>query len=63
MSYVHIYVAGAYTGDEAANVKRAIDCADALFFKGYIPYVPHLTHFWHIYKQRPYSEWMKYGTA
>jgi hypothetical protein len=63
MSKVHVYVAGPYTGNEALNVKVAIECANDLFSKGYIPYVPHLTHFWHICINRPYEEWMAYCTA
>ena len=42
----HIFIAGPYAGDQAVNVRRAIEVANKLLLRGYVPYVPHLTHFW-----------------
>ena len=45
----YIYVSGPYThGDQAANVRAAIEAANVLLDAGYIPYCPHLSHFHHM---------------
>jgi hypothetical protein len=55
---IHVYVAGPYTGDEEANVARAIAAGDILLRAGIAPYVPHLSHFWHQLHPHGYEVWM-----
>lgn len=58
---MRVYVAGPYSqGDQAANVRAAIDAADKLAAAGHVPYIPHLTHFWHLVTPRPYQWWLDY---
>jgi Domain of unknown function (DUF4406) len=57
-----IYIASPYTlGDVAQNVKVQIDAADEIMNLGFCPFVPLLTHFQHVYKPRPYEDWMDIG--
>lgn len=58
-----IYIAAPYSSDPEENVKKALEVADVLFEKGYIPYVPHLTHHWHLHSPKPYEQWMEMGSA
>jgi len=59
-----VYIAAPYTkGDIAQNVRRALECADILFAKGYIPYVPHLNAFWHFLSPKSWDDWMKIDLA
>ncbi len=59
-----IFVSGPYTlGDVAVNVRRAMDWADILIDRGYVPYVPHLSHFMHINNPRTYEEWIRIDNA
>jgi hypothetical protein len=60
---LRVYIAGPYTGDVAANVRAAIDAADAVLSLGHVPFVPHLTHFWHLIHPRPWAEWMALDSA
>ena len=55
-----VYVAGPYTGDEDANVKRAVDAANELFDAGCVPFVPHLSHHWEERSaaKRPWEAWL-----
>lgn len=57
------YVAGPYTGDQAANVRAAIDTADKLAEHGMAPIVPHLSHFWDLVHPRPYEDWLRIDLA
>jgi hypothetical protein len=55
-----IYISAPYTiGDVAQNVRRAIDAADILLARGYIPFVPHLTHFWHFISPKSHRKWIE----
>ena len=54
-----VYIASPYTlGDVAANVAEQMRVAHLLLDLGFCPISPLLTHFLHIYRQRPYEEWM-----
>lgn len=54
-----IYIAGPYTkGDTEANVRSAIEAADAIMDSGHWPYVPHLAHFWHQQCPRDFEDWL-----
>ena len=56
-----VYIAAPYTmGDVGQNIKRVIDCADALCRRGHTPFVPHLTHLWHLISPKPPSFWYAY---
>jgi hypothetical protein len=59
----YVYVAGPYTGDEEANVARAIDAATVLLRSGLFPYVPHLAHFWEQQHAHHYEVWMNLDFA
>jgi hypothetical protein len=54
-----IYVAGAYTGNELANTKKAMAVGDVVIGLGGIPFVPHLFHFWHEHSPKEYGIWME----
>ena len=59
-----IYIAAPYTeGDVIQNVRRALECADILFAKGYIPYCPLLNVFWHFLSPKSWDDWMKIDLA
>ncbi len=61
---MRVYVAGPISrGDQAANVRQAIDAADALLVVGYVPFVPHLAHLWHLLYPHGYEEWMRWDAA
>lgn len=60
----YIYVSGPYTnGDQAANVRAAIEAANVLLDAGYIPYCPHLSHFHHMLFPHDYETWMQLDLA
>lgn len=54
----YVYVAGPYTGDEEANVARALAAATDLLTAGLYPYVPHLSHYWEAQHAQDYETWM-----
>lgn len=61
---MRVYIAGPYTkGDVAANVRAAIDAAQAILLAGHAPFVPHLTHFWHLLYPGPYEQWITLDLA
>jgi hypothetical protein len=56
-----VYVAGPITkGDQAVNVRRAMDVGSELLAAGHMPFVPHLTWFWHLVTFTDYEQWMAY---
>lgn len=56
-----VYVAGQITkGDQALNVRAAIDAATTLLHNGISPFVPHLTWFWHMVHPGDYEDWLTY---
>jgi len=54
----YVFVSGPYTGDEEANVARALEAATALLRAGLWPYVPHLSHYWEAQHPHHYEVWM-----
>jgi nucleoside 2-deoxyribosyltransferase len=59
-----IYIAGPYTiGDVAINIRNAVEVANSLFERGYIPFVPHLSHLWHFITPKSHEEWMEIDRA
>jgi hypothetical protein len=53
------YIASPYSrGDQALNVRRAVEAADRVWAIGVVPYVPHLTMLYHIISPKPYAEWL-----
>ena len=56
----HIFIAGPYAGDQATNVRQALEAANRLLERGYVPYVPHFTHFWDLVFPRHRPEWLAY---
>lgn len=59
-----IYIAMPYSiGDQALNVRNAIEVADKLLEMGYIPFIPHLSHFWHFISPKSYNTWLEIDRA
>lgn len=59
-----IYIASPYTiGDVAENVSRQIAAAHHILDMDHCPIAPLLSHYLHIYKQRPYKDWMDMDMA
>jgi len=59
---IRTYIASPYTlGDQAANVKVQIDCANNLMDLGYCPFAPLLSHFHHLHYPRSYDSWLMWG--
>ena len=57
----YVYVAGPFThGDQAANVRAAIDAGKRLMDAGLHPFVPHLSWFSDFVHPTPYEEWLAY---
>jgi hypothetical protein len=57
----YVYIAGPYTnGGVVHNIQVAIDWAETIMERGFIPYIPHLTHLWDIYSPHPYDEWLEF---
>ena len=58
MTIRFVYIASPYTkGDVAINVRRSIECADALAEAGFVPFCPLLTHLWHLMSPHEYKFW------
>jgi nucleoside 2-deoxyribosyltransferase len=55
----YVYIAGPYTGNEEANVARALEAGTALLRHGLYPYVPHLSHYWEAKHPHHYEVWME----
>lgn len=61
MKKLKVYIAGPYSkGDQALNVKKAMDMAEECLRYEMVPFVPHLTHFQHMQHPRDYEEWLAY---
>ena len=61
---VRVYVAGPLTaGDQALNVRAAIEAGQRLLEAGLVPFVPHLDMFWHLVCPNEYETWMAKGLA
>lgn len=55
-----VYIASPYThGDVAANVAVQIAAAHRILDLGAVPITPLLSHFLHLYRQRPYEDWLQ----
>ena len=64
MKKLKVYIAAPYTyPDETDNTLRALEFAEVLLRRGYIPLVPHLAHFWDSIYQHPYKVWTEIGLA
>jgi nucleoside 2-deoxyribosyltransferase len=60
----YIYVSGPLTcGDREPNVKRAIEAAEALMFKGWYPFTPHLSHYHDKVFEHPAHFWLEQDFA
>ena len=59
-----IYIASPYSiGDIAANVARQMEVAHLIMDAGHCPIVPLMSHYLHIYRRRPYQEWLNCDLA
>lgn len=59
-----IYIASPYTkGDVAANVAVQVDAAHKIMDLGHCPVAPLLSHYLHIFRQRPYQDWVTMDMA
>jgi hypothetical protein len=59
MSKLWVYIASPYTkGDVAINVRTQMEAFDALLSLGVVPIAPLYSHFQHIFKPRPYQDWI-----
>ena len=58
-----IYIAAPYSSDPERNEIIALEAADVLWERGYIPFIPHLYHHWHGLSPKPYEQWMEMGAA
>ena len=58
-----IYIAAPYSSNPEMNVTKALEAADILFERGYIPVIPHLYHQWHNISPKSYDKWMEMGSA
>lgn len=59
-----IYIASPYTnGDVAVNVRAQLKAADELMNMGFCPIVPLYSHFQHMFKPRPYEDWIAIDLA
>lgn len=58
---MRVYVAGPLysSGNSAVNVRRAVECADALMDAGHHPYVPHLSHLADMICSRREEDWLE----
>ena len=60
----YIYIAGPYSnGDPVLNVRLAIQTAERLVARGFIPFIPHLTMFWHLLLPHYINYWYEYDLA
>ena len=58
---ITVYIAGPYTkGDTVVNIRNALEAADEIIRRGYVPFIPHLNGFWHLVAPKSYSFWMGY---
>ena len=59
MSIKFVYVASPFAnGDQVANVRNSIECAEELVAHGYIPYVPLLNMLWDMMSSHPREYWI-----
>ena len=64
MKPIKVYISGPITlGDQAINIRNAIDAGDAVLSAGHMPYVPHLNHFWHMIYPHHEDQWMALDRA
>lgn len=56
-----IYVAGPYTNpDPVENTAKAIDAAEHLITKGWVPHIPHLNLLWELRSHHEPAFWYAY---
>jgi hypothetical protein len=59
-----VYISSPYTlGDKDENVAVQIEAAHQLMDNGHIPIAPLLSHYLHLFRPRPYEDWMKVDLA
>lgn len=57
---MRVFISAPYSqGDEAANVRAAIDASEQVRAAGHSPLCPHLSHFWHIIYPHNWEEWLR----
>lgn len=57
----YVYVAGPLShGDQALNVRAALDAGKRLMDAGLHPFIPHLSWLSHLVHPTPYEEWLAY---
>lgn len=57
---MRVYISGPYSkGNQATNVRNALEAGDRVWRAGHIPYVPHLTMFWGLLFPHTYREWLQ----
>ena len=57
---MRVFISAPYSqGDEAANVRAAIDASEQIRAAGHSPLCPHLSHFWHIIYPNTWEEWLR----
>lgn len=60
MKETKVYIAGPYSSAPLKNTERAIDTADILTRRGFVPFCPHLNHYWDERWKHPAEFWYKY---
>ena len=61
---LRVYIASPYTkGDMAVNVRAQMEMADKLMDMGHCPIVPLYSHFQHMFRPRPYEDWLEIDLA
>ena len=64
MKQMVVYISSPYSlGSQADNVRVQLDRAHRILDYGHVPYAPLLSHFLHIYRARPYADWLRMDTA
>ena len=59
-----VYISSPYTlGDIGANVAVQIEASHKIMDAGHCPITPLLSHYLHVYRQRPYQDWMAIDLA
>lgn len=55
-----VYISAPYSNDPKTGTDAAIDAADALLSRDYVPFVPHLAMYWNDKYPHKYHEWLQY---
>ena len=60
MRETKVFIAGPYSSDPVKNTERAIDAAELLTRRGFVPFCPHLNHYWDDRWKHPAEFWYRY---